>query len=299
MKLIRRTAGFVAALVTLAAPACERSKTASPDSAAVRPASAADSASAARAPVWDASAGPILLIEADSPDRAFVIVPDSTASAAIAKIPKPASVTLFGRSGSIQTAELPSLADSGSCTIAALSAAPPPHPWSVGFIGGVVSPLPMDSTESISRADSANLVVWINRLASALPNDSAGRFEGLAFVVHGLWRFTLPTGAQVVVANIARQINQEATPLQEHTFLMAERAAGDSTFVTAYSERSYGAEETVESHDVLAAALLGSNRNVALVVGRDYGDSNAYALIERGDDGQWRARWSSPRRHCT
>ena len=193
---------------------------------------------------------------------------------------------------------MPAVADSGACTVASLNAAPPPRPWSVGFIGGVVSPLPIDSTETLSHADSASLVVWMNRLASALPNDSTGRFAGLAFVVRGIWRLSLPTGQQVVVSNLLRQINQEATPLQESTFLVAERNASDSTYATAYFERSFGAEETLQSRDLLAGALLGPNRNATLIVARDFGDSTAYGIIERGDDNKWRPRWSSARRHC-
>jgi hypothetical protein len=65
-----------------------------------------------------------------------------------------------------------------------------------------------------------------------------------------------------------------------------------------YSERSYGNEETVESHDVLAAALLGAAHTPALVISHDYGDAVAYGLVERGPDRRWRARWSSARRHC-
>ena len=138
----------------------------------------------------------------------------------------------------------------------------------------------------------------MNRLASALPNDSAGRFAGLPFVVRSLWRFTIPSGSLVAVASVTRQINQEATPLQEHTLLVAERAPGDTTFSTAYSERSYGQEETIESREILAGALIGVARLPALFLIRDYGDASAYGLIERGQDSKWRRRWTSSRRHC-
>src|SRR5262249_21218730 len=147
-------------------------------------------------------------------------------------------------------------------------------------------------------ADSSSLVVSINRLASALPNDSAGRFAGLPFVVRSLWRFTLSKGPVVAVASVTRQINQEATPLQEHTLLIAERAPTDTTFATAHSERSYGAEETIESRELLAGALIGVERTPALFLIRDYGDATAYGLLERRADGQWRRRWTSARRHC-
>jgi hypothetical protein len=241
----------------------------------------------------------VLLIATETPTRAFVLVPDSAnTSAGLAGIPHPASVTLFGRNGTVQNAELPEVTDSGACFLATLSAAPPPRQWNVGFIGGVVAPVAMDSLASLSRSDSLSMTTGVIRLASALPNDSAGRFNGLPFVVRAIWRFTISTGSQVVATTLVRQINQEATPLQERTFLIAERSATDSTLAMMYSERSYGDEETVESREVLAAILLGSTRNAAIVLARDFGDATAYALIERGDNGKWTARWKSPRRRC-
>ena len=63
----------------------------------------------------------------------------------------------------------------------------------------------------------------------------------MPFVVRSLWRFKLPNGIPVVVAGVTRQLNQEATPLQEYTFLVAEQSASDSSYSTKYSERIYGA----------------------------------------------------------
>ena len=298
MKPVRRSKPFLALLIL---GACERAKTPpATDTAVHAPSVPAESTNvAAPAITWDSSAGPVLLIAGESATRALVLLPDSAnRSAALASIPHPASVTLFGRNGTVQTAELPEITDAGACFVATLSASPPPRPWNVGFIGGVVSPIAMDSIESLARVDSLALTTGVIRLASALPNDSAGRFSGLPFVVRSVWRLLIPQGPQVVAATLTRQINQEATPLQERTFLIVERSATDSTLARAYSERSYGDEETVESREVLAAILLGTTRNVAIVLSRDFGDETAYALIERGDDGRWRARWKSPRRRC-
>jgi hypothetical protein len=298
MKPFRRTVLVAAALLAVA---CERPKTPpAADSSSQAATPAADSAAAAVSAIsWDQSAGPVLLVSTDAPIRAFVFVPDSTNRAAtIANIPRPASVTLFGRNGSVQTAELPAISDTSICATATLSAAPPPRAWNVGFIGGVVSPIAMDSINALSSADSSALTVGLNRLASALPNDSAGRFNGLPFVVRSIWRFSVPQGPQFVAGTLSRSINQEATPLQERTLLVAERSASDSTLTTVYSERSYGDEETIETREVIAAVLLGGSRNVAIVLSRDFGEAVAYAVIERGDDRKWRVRWTSPRRHC-
>jgi hypothetical protein len=297
MKPFRRSRLLLGMLVS---GACERAKAPVPtDTIAATKTPAATDAVTTPRQNWDPSAGPVLLIAAEAPTHAFVLLPDSAnAAGQLASLPHPASITLFSRSGTVQTGELAAVTDTGACVVGTLSAAPPPRPWIVGFIGGVVSPLAMDSTESISHADSAALVVVATRLASAIPNDSAGRFTGLAFVVKGLWRFTIPDGPQVVIATLVRQINQEATPLQERTLLVAERPPSDTVLTTAYTERSYGDEETVETRDVLAAVLLGGGKNAAIVLSRDYGDATAYALVERGADGKWHARWTSPRRRC-
>jgi hypothetical protein len=297
MSLRRR---FRSAAILLIAVGCERAKSPPPaDSGTIRPAGRTDSVPNATATTWNSTAGPVLLVAGDEPSHAFIVVPDSNSAAAtLEAIPHPANVMLYSRGGTVQAAQLPEVSETGVCAAATLTAAPPPRPWSVGFIGGVVSPLPVDSLESISVADSARLTVWMNRLASALPNDSAGRFVGLPFVLRSLWRFKLPNGAPVVLAALARQINQEATPLQENTFLITEESPADSSYALAYSERHYGAEETIQNTEVLASALVGPSRTPTIIVVRDFGDSNSYGLIERASDGTWRARWSSNRRHC-
>ncbi len=292
----------LAVLGLLAATACDRGGTpARQDTVRPAPMAIGDSAASVPSPngTWDISAGPLLLVAADSPDHAYLVPPDSgTLATVLASIPHPASVTLFGRGGTVQAAELPAGADADVCATATLHAAPPPLPWSVGFMGGVVSPLSMDSIETMPLADSTTIAVSLNRLASALANDPAGRFEGLPFVIRSIWRFAIPGSARVVVANMTRQINQEATPLQERTLLVAEQAAGDSSFTTAYSERSYGNEETIENREVLAAILLGTTHDAALVISRDYGDATAYGMLQRVAGGRWQPRWMSRRRHC-
>jgi len=241
---------------------------------------------------------PVLLVAGETSTRALVVLPARNEQATLANLPRPASATLFSRAGVVQTADLPTIADSGGCAVGSLSAAPPPRPWSVGFIGGVVAPLPVDSIGSLSSADSTRYATWLNRLASALPNDSSGRFSGLPFVVRSISRFAIPDGPQVIVGTLSRQLNQEATPLQERTFVVAEQKRGDSTIASAYGERSYGDEETIESRELLAALLIGEARTPAIVISRDFGNDVAYALFERVGEVKWRNQWSSARRHC-
>jgi hypothetical protein len=158
----------------------------------------------------------------------------------------------------------------------------------------------MDSIESMSRVDSARLAADVTRLASTLPTPAGDRFVGLPFTVTSLWRFHAGPGAEGVVANLVRHINQEARPFEERTLIIAER---DSTrreerFTLAYFDRSQGAEETVESRDVLALARATPDAQPMLVLGRDYGDGMSYALIQRDPSARWREKWHSPRGHC-
>jgi len=90
-------------------------------------------------------------------------------------------------------------------------------------------------------------------LASTLPTGAGDRFTGLPFTVTSLWRFHAGPGAEGIVTNLVRHINQEARPFEERTLIIAERDSSrrEERFTLAYYDRSQGAEETVESRDVL------------------------------------------------
>jgi hypothetical protein len=172
--------------------------------------------------------------------------------------------------------------------------------WTVGFVGTTVQPVRMDSIESLSRADSARLAADMTRLASSLPASGGDHFAGLPFTVTSLWRFRAGPGVEGVVANLVRHINQEARPLEERTLVIAERDSNrrDERFNLAYHDRSQGAEETVESRDVLALVRQTPDAQPMLVLGRDYGDGMAYAIVQRDPAGRWREKWHSPRGRC-
>lgn len=286
----------------LALTACERRK-APPggESARVARTSAADSATRNAVTLWNREAGPALLVASELPQQALVIPPDSAQDASQSPpIAARASATLIDRDGTVQMATIGPPDSGDPCDAWTVISTPPPHAWSIGFIGGTVTPLAMDSIEAATPTDSAALVAAVTRLASALPNDKAGRFFGLPFEVRSAYRFRLPTGQQIAVATLLRQVNQEASPLAEHTLLIAERntSGRDTTYSMAYVEQSRGAEDTVESTDVLAAVLVGAARIPTLVVTRDFGDDTAFGFIERVGERRWTSKWTSPRRSC-
>jgi hypothetical protein len=314
--LLLNRAAFVA--LVLAMIACERPRAAPPIDSAVplRPA-AIGSASPQATTTWDAHLGPVLLIAGATPDLATVVVGDSahagadtiTTREAIAIRSTPA--TLVGRTDSVQLGILQEVRsakgeDDSECTgwpawaIQSARNGGTLAGWTVGFVGAAVQPIHMDSIESMTRVDSARLAAEVTRLASTLPTSASDRFTGLPFTVTSLWRFHAGPGAEGIVTNLVRHINQEARPFEERTLIIAERDSSrrEERFTLGYYDRSQGAEETVESRDVLALARPTPDAQPMLVLGRDYGDGMSYALVQRDPSGRWREKWHSPRGHC-
>ena len=309
---------MLCAALLLALGACEKQRTAPPIDSAVplRPATLGPS-NTPTATTWDGRLGPVLLVGGPTPDLATVVVGDSsrvgadtiTEREAIAIRSTPALLVGHGDSmqiGILQEVRSAKGDEDSECTgwptwgIASARAGVTLTPWSVGFVGATVQAIRMDSIESMSRADSARLAADVTRLASTLPTGGGDRFVGLPFTVTSLWRFRAGPGAEGVAANLVRRINQEARPFEERTLIIAER---DSTrreerLTLAYYDRSQGAEETVESRDVLALARPTPDAQPMLVLGRDYGDGMAYALIQRDPSARWREKWHSARGHC-
>ena len=169
-----------------------------------------------------------------------------------------------------------------------------------GFVQQHVTSIGLDSLDGMSGVDSARLAADLTRLASALPDDTSKTFRGIPFSVRYAFRFQAASGVDAVVADLVRRLNQEASPLEQHTLLIAERigAASDTPFRVAYHERTGGLEEAIETTDVLAALRLSSPPHVALVVLREGQDTSAFAMLERQADGSWRVRWTSVHTGC-
>jgi hypothetical protein len=151
----------------------------------------------------------------------------------------------------------------------------------------------------MSTADSARLAADIARIASALPGDTATIFRGLPFVVNAAWRARVPNGQVLVAAVVLRNVNQEANPRQERILLLAERDTTTSSprYVTQYFERITGLEETVETTDLVAMVLLGTDRRPTLVIARDAGHGLSFGLVEQ-IGGKWQHRWNSAYAGC-
>jgi hypothetical protein len=275
------------------AVACTSGDTAS-DASRARTVSVDTAHQGARVP-WFENVAPLLLAPAHSNDRALVIAADSLAEdLEDGSLAEP--VTLVRLDGSTSAVRVSLSSGSEGCVDGVLLPAPA-DAWGVGFVGRAPIGLRVDSLRSIARQDSAALATAVFRLASAIPNARGGRFAGLPFSLVDLWRFRTPDGAVVVVATTKRQINQEDSPLEERTMMIAE---GDSTasLTLAHSSRATGPEETVEGSELLAVVSFPGRTDVQLIFGHDFGDETAYSIVERAARGSWTPRWSSRRFSC-
>lgn len=266
----------------------------------------------------DTVAGPALFVAGGSPDVAQLVFPEFTDSTLtdtsafdLGRV-SGARVDLFTRAGAAGAASLSSAPArpprEEECTswptarlaAAASSSTPPRAPWTVGFLAGHATAIPLDSVETLPQPDSARLVADVARLASALPDDTAPSFRGLPFVVLAARRFSPAPRVQAIFAEVSRKVNQEARPREERILLVAERDSASPAlpWVASYAERVSDTEENVEASDVLAAVALGPARTPTLVIGREYGEGFSYALLERVGPKKWRLRWSSAYAGC-
>lgn len=301
--------------LAIGAAACERVRDAPRgDTPMVDTSAPAESTAVVEVPVraWDERAGRALLAASDASDRALVVFPDLTDSTLtdsttfdLAPL-RGAKADLFARFGNVASATLtrpgPTAPDDcvawPSMRVRTENGTPPP--WTVGFLGGQVAPVPLDSIEGLASADSARLAAEVTRLAAALPGDTSGAFRGIPFNVRSVRRFRAAPGVDAFVAEIVRKVALEANPREEHLFVIAERDSGQTTgrYAPAFSERTSGPEESVQSTDVLAALEIGKNANTTLVARRDDGSGGSYAMFERLAPRRWRVRWTSAYTGC-
>lgn len=320
--LLSGRAALLCVLSVALLSACERAKsTVKTDSPAVVVTTPTDSA--LPAPVargWNEDVGPVILVSSEDDGAARVLLPEATDStlgdsAVVARRLEGSRVDLFARTGLVGNGSFSAAGPDdepsskrddkgGHCT--SWPAARPVGEgatrggWTVAFRAGHAVPLPLDSIETLTGADSAQLAATITRLASLLPDDTAKAFRGLPYSVRTARRFSPAPGVTAVVALVVRRVNLEANPREEHVLLVAERDGSKPTptYETSYHERVAGDEDTLESSDALAAVGIGADRRPTIVLSRDFYDGTTYALLERAAPGRWRISWTSPYVGC-
>lgn len=263
-------AGLVATI-----SACDRSSRTPADSVA-QPATTSDDRQ------WVTELGPLLAIPGDSENSAILLVPSTPAQQLDAVVLRTAGDS--SRMGRLRLLG----ADAQVCddaSLATISGAAPG--WTLAVSPGI-TPMKLDSIETLSPSDSALLAADVARLASAVSHDDESRFSGLPFAVLAAHRLQID-GISVVVGHSARRIPQEAAPQEERTLVVGERA-GRNPFALKYSLRSAGAEDAVAHYGVLGA--LRAADKTFLVIESERENETRYEILERDASGAWRLRWS-------
>lgn len=314
----RGLAVAVYALATTWGIACDkpaparRNDTASP---APPPLSRAESTVTTVASPWDSSAGPVFLVVGENGMRANIVLPFVAADVSLdtARLDitayRRAQFDLLANGRVVAKASLSGLVSNDppdDCTAWPTvqltgNADSLAHGWVVAFETGRVAPIAFDSLAGLSSRDSSQLAIEIARLASAAPGDSVAELKGIPYQVRRAYRFTPSPGNEVILAEVLRTLNQEASPKQEHLLLLAERdSTSDKRFTTAFSDRTSGGEETLETSELLIVARFGAGggTKTAAVLARYVGDGVMYSLLERAGPRQWRMRWTSAYSGC-
>jgi hypothetical protein len=257
---------------------------------------------------WLTAAGPALLVQGATRDEAIALFPATGDSVAVARLDSVSlsevPVTLFGRGGARFSAQLGAPTGEGTddCERWPLHAFEPPaaSSWSVGFATDRVRGIALDSVAMLSARDSMVLVAEASRLASSVTTPTGPAFQGLRFTTEDVRRFEALPGVQALVAHLVRRVNQEASPMEEQTLLIAERDSGATSgpYTLAYAERTFGREEDVVTPEVLAGVRIGAGVQPSLIVARDGNEGIAYELLERIGPHRWRVRWSSGITSC-
>ncbi len=241
-------------------------------------------------------------------DTIAVILPEATDSTieSVQSISAPVSgltFDLFGRAGktasAIAASPLPQTDSTQECYSWPLARLQSPHAnWQIGFVSGRVQPITLDSIEGMPAADSAALAVSLAQTAATLPVASDPTFRGLPFRVRSAYRFRLDT-VDVVIADVVRTVNEEATPRVEHLLIIGERHHGASGKLdVGYYSRNAGPEESTQATEILTAVRLGAEKTPAVVLSIEYDEGGKLGLVERSAPGEWRATWKSAYTDC-
>jgi hypothetical protein len=292
-KLDRMRLGCVArwsaaAAAVLACVACGRDEQPRGDSAVDT--SAIPQAAVAAPEDWAGELGQLFVVPSDTDNAAVVIFPDFPSARLIASAP----ITLVNVSGDTLRARAQLVAtESEQCGGAPLVELRDTvtGAWTVGLLGRSVATLRADSIEGMPPADSAKLAADLARIASGLTANQESRFSGLPFAVLSAHRVD-EAERQTVVAHLVRRLPQEASPLEEHMLIIADRpkAPANAGWKVSHTERSEGSEDTAE-HFQLLAAVRAPDR-VMLILARDQLERTRYEILERQALGPWRSRWS-------
>jgi len=307
---VNRRCLFALWLVVLVAVACQDKPSAtSVDSGASRVASRPTVTGSSGQTGWDSTAGPVMIIATSrgSPNVAVVLpgLTDSTLAAAshfeLAALSS-TPLELFGSRGLAGSSLLQVSSQASNSTrcvnwpIGSLTRVPTGG-WRVGFEKGRAIGLPLDSIEAMTSADSSRFVASILQAVNSLSNGGDPAFRGIPYFVRKGYRLALPSSS-VLIAEAVRRINEEANPREEHLLLLAERPSGSAAYRVAFYKRSAGAEESLETSEILAGVRFTATNRPTIVITFDHEDGGKVGLLERVSEATWRIVWKSAYTDC-
>jgi hypothetical protein len=249
----------------------------------------------------------MLVAFGDAGDSAVVVFPDATDSTvntanAVTPIISNLVFDLYGHSGKIGSSTVRSVirADSNSaCDVwPSVSLKSQHQGWQVGFESGTARAIPVDSIDGLGSADSASVAASLAASVASLPIASDLTFRRLPFRVRYAY-LTRADSLEMVVADIVRTLNEEASPRIEHIFLIGERPVNSSgKYTVGYYNRTAGAEESTEAAEVLAALRLGLSERTVFVINVESDKGARFGLIERKGSAEWQPTWWSASTVC-
>ncbi len=172
-----------------------------------------------------------------------------------------------------------------------------PAQWRVGLEAGKargIKVVPIDATQG---KVSATLIADVLAVALQLPQGGDAAFKGIPFSVRNAYRLAIPE-TSVIVAEVVRKINEEANPREEHVLVVAERRSTVSAYQLAFHMISAGAEESVQTTDLLAAIKVVKTGRLAIVVSFDYEDGGKIGVLEEISESAWQLIWKSAYTGC-
>ncbi len=267
-----------------------------------------DSAGLVNVTNWDTDAGPVMVVSLGDADSVAIVLPQATDSTGLSDedstvLRSDLTVDLFGRTGKVSSGAVVSplvrTTSAGECwwwPPGRLRASR--SDWRVGFASGRVTGVALDSIEAMSGADSTLLVTSITQSVAALPAASDPKFRGLPFRVRSVYAFRTDS-VEGVIADVVRIVNEEANPRLEHFFIIGERPARSAAkYKIAYYSRTAGAEENVQTTELLSVVTIGPTKRLVAVVNVEYDEGGKLGLLERTGSGKWQFRWRSAYAGC-
>ena len=310
------TAGAAALLLMSACTKDRPAARATSDQPAVAPMTkGADSITPIVTARWSAEHGSAIYVPGAGGAAQVILPPitdDSVPKPANASLPigaAPATVDLFAPSGKIGTVSLGEFAAAAQPVVGEGCDAWPVVPlrdaarpstagWRIALQAGVADAMHADSLGGLTRNDSAQLVVEINRAAGLLPLDSAGVLRRVPFSVSKAYRLRFPGEVDAVLAVVERRLNMEASPRVERTVLVLERQPKTKGYTAVWRDTQYAAEDDLVAVDLLAIVHFIGVIRPTVFLGLDFGDGSRVQMLQRTDGGIWTLRWASAYTGC-